>query len=265
MHHVWLTKIHYRSRFDGIPIRVRLVVMDIILLTKADDINQLFGQSQKLTNKIYREFVSNTFGVPQKFKQFFAADDSGLNREPRPGSKVKAENRVDYLMHTFITRFLSGPSLKPLAERFSEILSKRLARLEISQEWSYLPDLYAFMQEHIFHASVEAMFGSLIFEENPDFCDDFWKFEAKVPELAKGYPRFLSLEAHKARDKCIASVKKWQTLLDEKRKSHDVASVSDYDPLLGSRLVQERHSAFAKMVPMEADARASEDLALIWG
>ena len=239
--------------------------MDVILLSSPRDINQVFGQSNKLTNKIYREFVSNTFGVPETFKRFFAADDTGLSREPRPGSKVKAEHRVDYLMHSLITRFLSGPSLKPLATRFSDNLTKRLEQVDITQEWSELPDLYAFLQEHVFRASVEAMFGSFIFEVNPEFCNDFWKFEGSVPELAKGLPRFLDHGAYDARDKCIASIARWQSLLDERRKGAGLKEDEDYDPTFGSRILQERHDAFAKMEPMNAKARASEDLALIWG
>ncbi|KAL8826675.1 MAG: hypothetical protein Q9191_003650 [Dirinaria sp. TL-2023a] len=238
--------------------------MDMVLLTRASDINEIFGQSKNLTNKIYREFVSNTFGVPSSFKRFFAADDSGLGREPRAGSKIKLDHRVDYLMHSLITQFLSGPDLAPLATRFSNNISQRLEQLEVTQEWSDVPDLYAFVQEHVFHASVEAIFGSSIFELNPEFSKDFAKFEAHVPELAKGYPRFLNRGAYKARDRCIAGVKKWQSFLNDQKRTGTVPC-NDYDPQFGSRLVQRRHSAFAKMEPMNADARASEDLALIWG
>ena len=254
-----------RKQFDGIPVRLHLIVMDIILITKASDIAKLFGQSQFLTNKIYREFVSNTFGVPQTFKEFFAADDTGLGREPHPWSTVKPEHRVDYLMHSFITRFLSGPSLKPLAARFSQNLTDRFDRLDIAPEWSAMPDLYAFLQVHLFHASVEAMFGSFMFTVNPDFCEDFWRFENGVPDLAKGYPRWFNRASYTARDKCLASVHKWQELLKQKRLSQETVGDAAYHPIFGSEIVRKRHDAFSKMEPMSSDAWASEDLALIWG
>ena len=60
---------------------------------------------------------------------------------------------ADYLMHTFITQFMSGPSLGPLADRFTSNLIDRLEGEDISGEWKEYPNLYTFVRDHMLHAS----------------------------------------------------------------------------------------------------------------
>ena len=108
------------------------------------------------------------------------------------------------------------------------------------------------------------MFGSEIFKVNPDLCDIFWEFDSNVPELARGYPRILHRSAYNARDKCISAMHRWHKSLDESPDSSTNATEEDYNHISGARIIRERHSAFAKMEPMSAQAKATEDLALLW-
>ncbi|KAL8880152.1 MAG: hypothetical protein Q9192_008081, partial [Flavoplaca navasiana] len=249
--------------FEDLPIRIRLFVMDNIVISKPEDIVHTFKQSAILTNKPYRKFVSNTFGVPEESKILFSADVTGLRHRLQPDTGVKQEYRVDYLMHTFITQFMSGPSLGPLADRFTSNLMGRLAGEDISGQWKEYTDLYVFVRDHMFHASVVAMFGEHLFKTNENFCNDFWQFEGSVPELAKGLPRWLNRNAITARERCLATVQHWGADL----KSQDCEFGSRnrvYDPVFGSEIVQKRHEAFSKMVTMSPRAIACEDLGLIW-
>ncbi|KAF9699651.1 hypothetical protein EKO04_002455 [Ascochyta lentis] len=258
-----------KKRFNGIPLRLRLMVMNVVYLTEPDHISSLFRRSGELTNGPYRKFVSSTFGVPKDFQKFFAADNTGLSRNPLPGTNVKPEHRVDYLMHTFIVQFMTGKSLKSLARRFTANMEDRL-KTQSRAEGSETHDcLYDFVKVNMFHSSVTAMFGKQLFKIDPDFCDHFWRFEEGMPELAKSLPRFIYPKQYKARDVCLQTVRTWQRKLDEQRnRDPDAAyelSVKDYDDFFGSGIVKKRHLAFAKMEVMGVDARASEDLALLWG
>lgn len=249
--------------FQDIPIRIRLFVMDTIVITRAEDIVHIFKQSAILTNKPYRKFVSNTFGVPEESRVLFAADETGLRHKSQSGATIKQEYRVDYLMHTFITQFMSGPSLGPLATRFTENLISRLEMEDIGHEWREVPDLYEFVRDHMFYASLIAMFGEQLFKLKPNFCEEFWAFEKSVPDLAKGVPQWMNRSAINARDRCLASVQEWGTYLEEQgTKTPRCDPV--YDPVFGSEIVQKRHDAFAKMPTMSSKAIACEDLGLIW-
>ncbi|KAF2662320.1 cytochrome P450 [Lophiostoma macrostomum CBS 122681] len=213
-------------------------------------------------------FVSSTFGVPRYFQRFFASDTSGLSHTPDPRSNVKPEHRVDYLMHTYIVQYMTGAGLQPLANRFTHNMLHQLHAFHTVADSHELEDLYAFMQEHIFRASISAMFGKLIFQVSPRFCENFWRFEAGVPELAKGFPRWILRNQYRARDVCLADVRRWHETLDQRRlhaADPKVLSDNHYDDVFGSEVVKRRHAAFSRMELMGADAKASEDLALIWG
>ena len=252
-----------RKMFQDIPIKIRLFVMDNIVITRAEDIVHIFKQSAILTNKPYRKFVSNTFGVPEESRVLFAADETGLRHTSQRGTTTKQEYRVDYLMHTFITQFMSGPSLGPLATRFTENLISRLELEDIGYEWRDYPDLYEFVRDHMFHSSLTAMFGEQLFKLKPNFCEEFWAFEKNVPDLAKGVPQWTNRRAINARDRCLASVQEWGTYLEEQSAVKQTCDPI-YDPVFGSEIVQKRHAAFAKMPTMSSKAIACEDLGLIW-
>jgi len=243
--------------------------MDVVYLTEPEHISSLFRRSSELTNGPYRKFVSSTFGVPKHFQDLFAADNTGLSLNPLPNTNVKPEHRVDYLMHSLIVQFMTGTSLKSLARRFTENMETRLKGYSHIEGGEARDSLYDFVKVNMFHASVTAMFGKQLFEIDPDFCNHFWQFEQGMPELSKGLPRFLHSKQYGARDLCLETVRNWQQKLDEQRAADPDTALKlpreDYDDFFGSGIVKKRHAAFAKMEVMGVDARASEDLALIWG
>jgi hypothetical protein len=256
----------YRTRFGGVPFRLRLLVLDIFYFSNPVHVSKIFRNSSNLTNGPYRRFVSSSFGVPKYFQTFFAEDTSGISHTPHAGSNVKPEHRIDYLMHTFIVQYMTGNGLASMADRFAINMMKQLESFSKSSPPTPRHDLYVFVQNHIFNASISALFGKAIFDLNPNFCSNFWKFEDGLPDLAKGYPRLLLRSQYKARDQCLAQVHKWHRFLETRHHNDRISSQSeDYDDTFGSRIVQQRHGAFDKMDVMKSDARASEDLALIWG
>ena len=255
-----------RRKFQEFPLKLRLMVMNPILLTKAADVEHVFSHSAAFTNKPYRNFVCSTFGLPQKFSDFYIADDSGWRPKPHPQSHISPENRVDYLMHTFITRFFSGSSLMAFTTRFTANMTTHLANASFGDEWTEGLDLFRFLKAQIFHSFVDAVFGKRIFELNPSLCDDFWDFDSNVPDLAKGIPRWLSPGMYRARDRCLQSFVKWHSHLDKQRLEGTTKIDSKYDPVFGSELMQQRHKAFSNISAeiVCAQAKASEDLALMW-
>ena len=255
-----------RRKFQEVPVKLRLIVMNPVLITKAEDVVHVFAQSAAFTNKPYRNFVSSTFGLPRKFSEFYIADDSGWRHKAHPQSCVKPENRVDYLMHNFITRFFSGTSLIAFTGRFTINMTNRLENTGFGDEWAEGIDLFKFLKTQIFHAFVEAVFGTHIFELNPDLCDDFWAFDSKVPDLAKGIPKWLSPNMYGVRDRCLQSILKWHLHLQKHGQEETTTINKKYDPVFGSELMQQRHQAFSNMSSdiVCAQAKASEDLALMW-
>ena len=109
------------------------------------------------------------------------------------------------------------------------------------------------------------MFGPNILSLSPTLCEDFWKFDAGIPSLARGYPRWIIPATYQARDKCLASVKRWHNFVRQNFKSMTSRPERDYDPSSGAEIMRFRRNMYSKMEAMDADAEASEDLGLMWG
>ena len=206
------------------------------------------------------------FGMPLQARKYIASDDSGLNHKPFAESKVLPEQRIDHLTHISMGKFIHGPGLRPLAARFTQNILRGFSDLGINEEWTELPDLYRFVQKCIFDASVPAIFGQHLIQRNPSFCEDFWKFDAAVPDLAKDLPGWLIPGAIKARGRCLETIKKHHRFLFQHEKDMiPDGKTCGYNDLYGAEIIRYRHDMWSKMNGIDFDARAAEDLGLIWG
>ena len=218
-----------------------------------------------LHNKAYKALsVHNMCKMPKETLEFWMEDDSGHHSQPHPDSKIPSHLRIDHLTYSSVTKFLTGDGLKPFATRFTINLTDRLSgHKSIGPEWSNFPDLFAFMQQELFPAAVEAMCGRLLLSMNKNFVHDFWEFNRHLPRLAKGYPRWLSSKPYKARDTCLSSLKQWHeaiwTHFDDSTTGDE-----EWNQNYGAPIVRYRHEMWSKMPRMNADAAATEDLGMIW-
>jgi hypothetical protein len=109
------------------------------------------------------------------------------------------------------------------------------------------------------------MFGQYILTLNPTLCKDFWLFDKYFAYLAKGYPRWMNPSEYRARDKCLAAVKKWHGFVREHCEDSQCEPDSGYDPKFGAEIMRYRQRMWSKMDAMDVDAAASEDLGFLWG
>ena len=244
--------------------------MDIYLLSDFRDILRLLTQSQSITNKTYRDVaVGAVFGMPESAREFIASDDSGLSNRSDPRSQRLPHHRIDYLTHASLGKLIHGPGLKPLAQRFSQNLKFAMSRLGDSMngdEWQEMPDLFTFMNGLIFESSVPAMFGKQLLKDHPTFCDDFWRFDSGVPDLAKAIPRLIYPKPYNARDRCLDILKKHHRFLRQACEDWSIdRNMLEYSDIYGTGLIRYRQHMWSKMEAMNDDARAAEDLGMIWG
>lgn len=255
-----------RAEYKGIPVCLRLGFLDINFIFQARDIKALFSQSRVMNNSIYRDFaVSTMFGMPDAARRRIAADDTGLLPTPHPNSNTKPEDRILYLTHHTMSKYISGPRLKLLATRYTEKFCQSLQNLEIRDEWTRIPSLYQFLQHHIFSSAVKSIFGNALLELNPNLIDDFWAFDDAISDLAKGYPRWMIPGAYAARDRCLAAVTKWHEVVRSTPYVSDSDDEEAWDPLHGDGIMRIRRNYQSKCKEMDVAAQASEDLGFIWG
>ena len=256
----------YSKRFKEFPIRVRLLVIDLYLVSGKQNV-QAVWKEPNLHTKAYKILaVVNMNKMPKDTLAFHVWDDSGHHAQPHPESDVHPDLRIDYLTYSSVAKFLVGEGLQPFANRFTGNLTKRLlARQQtLSSDWSYQPDLFKIMQTELFPAAVQAMCGTRIFEVNEDFTQNFWAFNEVLPLLAKGYPRWLVPSAYRARDTVIKSLQKWHRAIAHHFKTESTGSMADWNPEYGAEFVKFRHVAYSKMPRMGPGGAATEDLGMIW-
>lgn len=238
---------------------------ELCFVTGPKNISAIFKSSRSFSAKASVVIaIHRLFGTPRHVTKFYDADNSGFEFTPQPWSNVEPNHRIHHIVHVQVIKYLSGSGLKPMTNRLMDNIGKIVSTSGIGYEWVDMPDLFEFCQVKLLNASLDAMFGPYLTALNTDFVSDYWKFDQCTPSLLKGLPRFLASKSWKARDKCLESLKKYNEYVS---KLHDADGRKDYqglDPFFGTEFIRQRKEAFSKMEPMNADAGASEDLAIMW-
>ncbi|KAK5630928.1 hypothetical protein RRF57_006643 [Xylaria bambusicola] len=243
-----------RKRFGtDTPISIRVGTLKFTLITNSQHIQSMFKSSRLLTNKpVTIHVLDHLLGASKKILSFYEADDSGMAAKARAGSKLTNIFRANIFV-------LSMSALWPL-------LIVILKAPDIGNDWVEYPDLYKFLQLLVTHSSIETVFGTKLLELNPTFVEDFWEFETSAPQFLHAMPRWLIPSAFRVREKLIKSFVKWHAYAHSHYTISETSpDESDWEPNFGSRLIRMRQDGLLKMEIMDAEARASEDLGLMFG
>ncbi|KAG7002111.1 hypothetical protein G7Y79_00029g064070 [Physcia stellaris] len=248
------------------PMRLKLEPIKMYIVSGSDNIVTLFKSSRSMSTKPGMIIaLRNIFGTSAKTIPFYASDDTGMCTKPYPGSTCRVEHRIIYYQQRAAHQHLTGPGLLSMAERYMKILAQQFSDLNLGEDWTDFADLYEFLQIQVAKASIEAMCGKHILRLNPTFIEDLWAFDRSVGTLLKGLPRWLCPRQYSARDKILSGIKKWHAFAHMHSDCNRTASNDpDWEPYFGHKLVRERQKYSMKMDVMDADARASEDLGLIF-
>lgn len=184
--------------------------------------------------------------------KFFEADKSGITHDPHPQSSTKPDDRVFYLMHRATVDCLAGSHVTIAAQRFESAMNRKIDALPIQDEWVEMDDLYSFLRPLTSYSTIEAMCGAKFLQAFPDFVDDFWNFNTRMPKLLQGWPRWMMPKAWRARDRCIATMKQWRKTVDKE----------NFD---GNAMMLRRWDYFSKMQGLSDDGVACSDLGILWG
>jgi hypothetical protein len=236
------------------------------LFQDRDTVRKLW-KVQSLSSPIpfYVHVLKHFFGMHDRALTIYRADDSGAAPTPNANSKVLEHNRVDHLSHQGFKRAFTGPGLAPTAQRFIKDLSRRCEELDITTEWTEMPDLVDFFRTIHGSSLLQAVFGPSLLEINPDFIKDVWKFDDSIPWLARVVPFFVNPEPYRVRERLRNQLKKWYKYAREHFTDSSIYQDGDGDPYWGSELIRYQQKKYLQVDNYDDDALASADLALVWG
>ena len=246
------------------PARLNLLITDFYVVSGRHNIKAVLREPDLHTRAYKSLAVQNILKMPKDTLALWLSDDSGVHVTPHPTSSIPAHLRIDYLHYSSVHKFLSGPGLKPFADRFTTNLITQLKdRTDLGDEWMLLPDLFLLVQEEFLTASLKAMCGDYLLSSCPSFVQDYWKFNTALYTLAKGYPRWMKPQAYHDRNQCLELLKKWHKLIRPYFNDINLEH-ADWNPYYGTEYMKFRHMAWSKMDAMGPDSAAAEDLGLIW-
>ena len=247
------------------PVRLNLIRGHVFLVQGAENIVSLWRSSHVSTaTAVHNFYLKQIFGMPDRALKLYSADNSGCYKEPHACSHVKPENRIDYITHQALSRFLSGPGLNPFFNRFTENLIDRLQKLGIVDEWVHMEDLWSLFKSKVTPAAIEAMCGTSIFSLTPDIADYLWDYDSAIPDLVKGLPRWWVPKSYAKRDRILQSIEKWHSFARAHFDKSLIGPDGDWDPHFGSEFIRSRQRTFPIMDGMDHDAIAASDLGAIW-
>ncbi|KAK8017346.1 hypothetical protein PG993_013672 [Apiospora rasikravindrae] len=248
------------------PLQVKAGWFRFFLLSDPEQVKDLFRKSRFTTNTATVAFtLRNLVNLPRETMSLYLADTSGAGLKPRKDSNIPPERRITFLVTHNLHKFLSSSHLNGISGRYAAMLSRRVDTIDVPNEWTSLPDLFSFLQRTTLAPEIEALFGLTLLERNPGFIDDLLIFARHVPEFLRLRPRWLNLQAHRARDRLTQNVMEWHEYAQTQVGFDNVPNDDpDWEPIWGSKLMRVRQQYERKTGAMDAVARACEDVGLIW-
>jgi hypothetical protein len=179
----------------------------------------------------------------------------------------KKEQTTPFIHKDIFKQQLFGPTLIPISDRFLARFQEKVLEAciddTIMKGWIDIPDLYVFMEELMTYALMETLCGIMILKGYSGFLKDFWVVLDHFEEFLKGVPWILMPNVYLARHRLLRHFKQWGHRVKQYSETRNATTIIDpeWDPIVGSSLLQDRETAMADM-PLDEDARASEMLSM---
>ncbi|KAK2017984.1 cytochrome P450 [Colletotrichum eremochloae] len=155
---------------------------------------------------------------------------------------VDESRRIMELQRNDFLTFLHGENLRLVMDGFSSNLVQLFGSYHScgpSPESIIHPDLYVFLQDSIFRAEIEVLYGKHIFTVCPSFCKDFWAFYKSFPVISRGGPRWLYPAQYRTRDKMLDNLDKWRKWCNSHSYQDDEEhGDAESNPIWGTRYVK---------------------------
>jgi hypothetical protein len=192
--------------------------------------------------------LGQMLGSPQETVDFYKNDNG----------------QMDDVQMAHIRQHVTGPSLTSITNKVYERLSNNISEQfsKESDDCMDIPDLFAFVQDHVTIALTETLLGTHISDTYPQMTTDQWIFMDRSIEIVMGLPRSVISGAYDARDRLLANLKSWNTQSSALRKAGKANPV--WDAKAGSNLLQERQERYERTPGFNEDAQVSQVLGLLF-
>lgn len=156
---------------------------------------------------------------------------------------------------------LSTAAVNTLTDKFIEVFQARLSAVDAEGDGIQI-NLYQFVREQAFHASMVSLGGTKLLKMYPDISGEFWAWDEGLVGMLFGTPRLFARAAYSARDSLVEKLERW--LAAGYAASSADESDPDWEPNFGARVMRKRHEYYAQQT-MSLRGQASADLVFFGG
>jgi cytochrome P450 len=197
----------------------------------------------------------------------YLKDTTGTKAIPAPGAEAEDRHRVHRLFHESDRQGLAGRGLAPTLEAYVTSLDALISD-RATEDWTDVDDFWAFVQNTVGVAELNAFFGPKLLELYPEMISDFFEFDRHVPWLLKGMPH---AQGRKARSRVLDGFGRWikyarhQSSIHKRRSGRSGGSGGSEarTPWWGAEWTRYRHESFTSF--FDDDAMAAHNLGVAWG
>jgi hypothetical protein len=155
---------------------------------------------------------------------------------------------------------LSTAAVDNLTDKFIEVFQTKLLDVHVDKDGIEV-NLYQWVREQTFHASMVSLGGTRLLEMYPDISSYFWTWDEGLVGMLFGTPRLFAHKAYAARDTLVDRLEKWLAAgyaapVDE--------NDPDWEPTFGAKVMRKRHEYYAQQ-KMSLRGQASADLIFFGG
>ncbi|KAI1821857.1 cytochrome P450 [Xylaria intraflava] len=244
-------------------LRISIVGTDVFLVQGPKNVAEIFHNPHLTITRSWSLVLRQCFGMKQRAVDAYTNDTSGTRQKPIPGSVPKPQDRLSFMTHENLSAGLLQGGLGPATARFEAFLSESLRTMDIGHDWTYMPDITEFIQDHVGSALINTLFGEGLLAQDPRFIRDLWTFDEGVMNLARRIPWFIIPKTYRLRDRLVTAVKKWQHTAVASKRS-DTTIDSPTDPVWGTKMMRERYYSLLNGTGQDESSVASTNLAFIW-
>ena len=155
---------------------------------------------------------------------------------------------------------LSASAVNTLTDKFIEVFQERLLNADIGTDGIEI-ELYDWIREQAFHASMVSLGGTKLLEMFPDISGEFCTWDEGLVGMLFGTPRLFARAAYAARDGLVDKLEQW---LAAGYAASTNDSDPDWEPNFGARVMRKRHEYYAQQ-QMSLRGQASADLIFFGG
>jgi hypothetical protein len=211
--------------------------------------------------------ASDGYSRLEQYDKVYGAPKVALDLYRKQSIGGKENSPINHAHCNVSSKYLTGAPLVSLVDKYASILSRNLNdKMFQVGSWTQIEDFWSFMQQVQTRCTMEALFGSALFKQYPRVVRDYWEFDTAVDSFLPGAPHFIISAASRPRERLQAGIEKW---LKTNHSGSEFAKIGDEDPdwdeHKGSKFIQERDDAIAKIEGLDIQARTAEILSVMHG